>query len=586
MLATFRNTLMLISLAASCAATPAFADKRVALIIGNSAYEKVSRLDNPANDAGLMAETLKAAGFDSVDTRRDLKIEDMRRALREFVDKSRDADVAVVYYAGHGMEIDGTNYLIPVDAVLQRDSDIYDEALSLDRVLISVEPAKQLRLVILDACRDNPFARTMKRAIAARSIGRGLAKVEPTSPNTLIAFASKAGSTAGDGDGKNSPFATAVAKYVTRPGLDLRKAFGYVRDDVLRSTANRQEPYVYGSLGGDDFSLVAAKPDPVGPQADPQTTVRRDYESALQLGTRDGWDAYLAQHPDGFYANLAKGQVKKIAAEEVRAASAEKARLAEEERVRLTAESAREAEIAKATAAAKLAEVQRAAAETAKQLEQEKVAAAENTRIAAQENARKSAENAGQGGEAKVGPAAATGEQAAGDKQQLTALLPTDNPEKATVDIPRALQIELRRVGCNTGSVDGNWNGASRQALDLFNKHAGMKLDTVIASADALDAVKSKLSRICPLACDRGYRADGERCLKIECGAGSFLNGENECEAKKTTPRKPKERIVERSQEFRSPPAMASPPPGTFGPGRRGQPWLRCGAGGKMSGAC
>jgi hypothetical protein len=586
MLAAFRKSLLLFSLAASCAATPAFAEKRVALVIGNSAYEKVSRLDNPANDAGLMAETLKAAGFDSVDTRRDLKIEDMRRALREFVDKSRDADVAVVYYAGHGIEVDGTNYLVPVDAVLERDSDIYDEAMSLDRVLVSVEPAKQLRLVMLDACRDNPFAKTMKRTIAARSIGRGLAKVEPTSPNTLIAFASKAGSTASDGDGKNSPFTTAVAKYVTKPGLDLRKAFGYVRDDVLRSTGNHQEPYVYGSLGGDDFSLVAAKPDPVGPQADPQTTVRHDYEFALQLGTRDGWDAFLSQHPDGFYANLAKGQVKKISAEEVRAASAEKARLAEQERVRLTAESARQTEIAKATAAAKLAEAQRVAAETAKQLEQERVAAAENTRVAEQENARKSAENARQNGEAKAAPAAATGEQAAGDQKQLAALLPDDKPEKVTVDVRRSLQMELRRVGCNTGSVDGNWNDASRHALDLFNKHAGMKLDAKIASADALDAVKSKLSRVCPLACDRGYKADGERCLRLECGAGSFLNSDNECETKRVAPRKPKERIVERSQESRSPPTTSPSPPSTFGPGGRGQRWLRCGAGGKMSGAC
>jgi uncharacterized caspase-like protein len=138
-------------------------------VIGNSNYEKVARLGNPTNDAGLMADTFKAAGFDSVDLRRDLKVNDMRRALRDFVDKAGDADVAVVYYAGHGIEVDGVNYLIPVDAVLDRDRDIYDEALSLDRVLVSVEPAKQLRLVILDACRDNPFVKTMKRTVATAS---------------------------------------------------------------------------------------------------------------------------------------------------------------------------------------------------------------------------------------------------------------------------------------------------------------------------------------------------------------------------------------------------------------------------------
>ena len=124
----------------------------------------------------------------------------MRRALREFGTKTRDADVAVIYYAGHGIELDGTNYLIPVDATLETDTDVYDETFALDRVLVAVEPAKQLRLVILDACRDNPFAKTMKRTVGSRAIGRGLAKVEPSSPNTMIAFAAKAGSTASDGD--------------------------------------------------------------------------------------------------------------------------------------------------------------------------------------------------------------------------------------------------------------------------------------------------------------------------------------------------------------------------------------------------
>src|SRR6266576_5182213 len=185
---------------------------------------------------------------------------DMRRAFRDFSDKARDADVAVVYFAGHGIEVDGANYVIPVDAALERDLDVYDEAFPLDRILATIEPAKQLRLVILDACRLNPFAKTMKRTIGSRAVGRGLARVEPNSPNTLIAFASKADSIASDGDSNNSPFTSALVKHIATPGLDLRKAFGFVRDDVLRSTSNRQEPYVYGSLGGDDVPLVPAKP--------------------------------------------------------------------------------------------------------------------------------------------------------------------------------------------------------------------------------------------------------------------------------------------------------------------------------------
>lgn len=510
---------------------PAFAEKRVALIIGNSSYDKVAGLVNPANDAALVAETLKSAGFDDVSLRRDLKIADMRRALRDFVGKSRDADVAVVYYAGHGIEVDGVNYLIPVDAVLESDTDIYDEAMSLERVLVAVEPAKKLRLVILDACRDSPFTRSMKRTLASRAVGRGLAKVEPTSPNTLIAFASKAGSTASDGDGRNSPFTTALVNHVSKPGLDLRKAFGYVRDDVLKKTGNKQEPYVYGSLGGDDVPLVAAKPVATGPQADPNMAVRRDYELALQLGTRDGWEAFVSQYPDGFYANLAKGQLKKIAAEATQVSAVEKARLAEQEKARLAAEGARQAEQAKAAAAAKAAEEARVAAERAKQIEQEKAAAAERARQAEQEKVRLAAEKVRQVEQEKA--AAAEQARIAAEekkKQQLAAVSPTDKPEQQTVDLPRALQGELRRVGCSTGTVDGNWNTASQKALDLFNKHASMKLDVKTASADALDAVKAKTGRICPLICDTGFRADGDRCTKIACRSGYRLNEEGVCQ--------------------------------------------------------
>ena len=237
---------------------PAFADKRVALVLANSAYQNVAPLANPANDGAVVASTLKDAGFDVVDYRRDLPAAETRRALRDFADRARDADIAVIYYAGHGIEVDGSNYLIPVDARLERDTDVYDEAFSLDRILIAVEPVRKLRLVILDACRDNPFAKSMKRTVASRAIGQGLAKVEPTSPNVLIAYSAKAGSTAADGDGKNSPFTIALSKHLTTPGLDVRRAFGFVRDDVLKSTGNRQEPFVYGSLGGEDMPLVPA----------------------------------------------------------------------------------------------------------------------------------------------------------------------------------------------------------------------------------------------------------------------------------------------------------------------------------------
>ena len=177
------------------------AERRVALVIGNSSYIHAPALDNPVNDVTAVSVMLEGAGFQVVETRNNLDNTAMRRAIREFSAMTRDADVAVVFYPGHGLEVDGTNYLIPTDARLASDIDVEDEAISLDRVLRVLEPAKSLRLVILDACRDNPFVKTMKRTLASRSFGRGLAGVEPAMSNTLIAFAAKAGSTANDGDG-------------------------------------------------------------------------------------------------------------------------------------------------------------------------------------------------------------------------------------------------------------------------------------------------------------------------------------------------------------------------------------------------
>ena len=283
-MAFFRSFFLAVAVLAATGLS-AYADKRVALVIGNSAYQNVNRLKNPANDAAAIVAMFKKAGFDSVDSKLDLNIVEMRRALRDFGNKTRDADVAVIYYAGHGIEVDATNYLIPVDATLETDTDVFDETFGLDRVLVAVEPAKQLRLVILDACRDNPFAKTMKRTIGSRAIGRGLAKVEPSSPNTMIAFAAKAGSTASDGNSNNSPFATALVDHLSKPGLDLRKAFGFVRDDVLKATNNAQEPFVYGSLGGNDVALVPATPAPtVAAPLDQDAAMQRNYEFASQTG--------------------------------------------------------------------------------------------------------------------------------------------------------------------------------------------------------------------------------------------------------------------------------------------------------------
>ena len=542
-------------LAVCLANQSALAGQRVALVIGNSSYQNVAALANPANDATAITEMFRRASFDVVESRRDLKYMDMRRALRDFADKARGADIAVIYFAGHGLEVDGTNYVVPVDAVLERDADVDDEAIGLNRILLAAEPATKLRLVILDACRDNPFAKKMKRTIASRSLGRGLIGVEANKPNTFIAFAAKEGSTAADGDGRNSPFSTALLKHLTRPGLDIRKAFGYVRDDVMTATGNQQEPYTTNSLGGDDVALVPAPASPTAASGNANADIRRDYELAERVGTREAWDSFVAANPSGFYADLAKAQRNKLAAETARLAATEKARNAAEEQARLAAEGARASEQAKAAAQSKAAEEARLAAEKKKQIEDAKLAAAEQAKTAAQaeaaederltlEKAPLEAEKAKKLEEAKIASAAqATPKPDKPDADKsagpaVASLTPSGpaNPEAPKADqptqqnLPRLLQSELRRVGCKTGEIGSEWNASARRALSSFNDNAGTRLDVKLASLDALDAVRAKPGRVCPLDCERGFRADGDRCVKITCDGGYVLGSNGSCQ--------------------------------------------------------
>ncbi|MDB5564657.1 MAG: hypothetical protein JWP84_1223 [Tardiphaga sp.] len=454
---------------------PALAEKRVALVIGNSAYQNVSQLANPVNDSALMSATFKGAGFDVVELKRDLKATEIRRALRDFSDNVRDADIAIVYYAGHGIEIDGINYVIPVDAALERDIDAFDEAIPLDRILTVIEPAKQLRLVILDACRDNPFNKTMKRTIGSRAVGRGLAKVEPTSPNTLIAFAAKAGSTASDGDSKNSPFTAALAKYLPKPGLDLRKAFGFARDDVLKATHNRQEPFIYGSLGGDDVALVpaVAAPSSATSSADPNAAIRHDYQLAERIGTKPVWDSFINNYPSGFYTDLAKAQRDKLSAEAASAAALEKTKAAVNEQKRLAIESAKFAEQTKAAEDARIATAKIKAAEEKKGHD-----------------------------EKSIGPLAIVTTPGQAD----VAIPKVNKPVVDSRAIVLEIKRELTRVGCYTGRVeDDNWTTAdTKVSLRKFAKFAKLSKTPEEPGGEFLEKIREKKDRVCPQECVKG----------------------------------------------------------------------------------
>jgi tetratricopeptide (TPR) repeat protein len=245
--------------------------RRVALVIGNSSYRSVPALTNPQKDAEAIAASLRNIGFQTVTLAADATREKLLDALRNFTNEAEKTDWAMVYYAGHGIEVNGQNYLIPVDAKLATDRDIQFEAIPLDQVLASLEGARKLKLVLLDACRDNPFMPQMRKTVApdaaavstaggnvgTRSIGRGLGEVKVQGAS-LVVFAAKHGQTALDGEGGNSPFAVAMVQRIATLGVEINKIFRLVRDDVMEATAGRQEPYTYGSLPGkEDFFFVA-----------------------------------------------------------------------------------------------------------------------------------------------------------------------------------------------------------------------------------------------------------------------------------------------------------------------------------------
>ena len=233
--------------------------RKVALIVGNGAYKNVAPLDNPPRDAKLIASTFRELGFATVTLAPDLTRDRFFAALHEFGVEAEKADWAVVYYAGHGMEIGGVNYLIPVDARLKADSDAETQAVALEQVIAAVAGARKLRLVMLDACRDNPFEKTMQRTIALKLVNRGFSNIEPEA-GFMVVYAAKHGETALDGDSVNSPFATVLARVIKEPKIEVRKLFDIVRDDVWKATNRTQQPFTYGSLPGrEDFYFVAGK---------------------------------------------------------------------------------------------------------------------------------------------------------------------------------------------------------------------------------------------------------------------------------------------------------------------------------------
>ena len=298
------------------------APRRVALVIGNAAYAHARLLRNPPNDAEAISASLGRLGF-TVTRLDDAGKAELEKGLQAFKSAASGSEIALVFYAGHGMEVDQRNFLVPVDARLANADDVEYEAVSLDLVMRAVGRASGLGLVILDACRNNPFVTAMQRRGSTRAIGRGLARVEPTG-GTLVAYAAKEGTEAADGEGRNSPYTTALLRYLEEPGLEVGLMFRRVHDAVLAATGGSQKPFTYGSLSSAAVYLKASSsptpPAPTAPAADDGDSDRvraerlaaeREFWQSIKASNNSAdFTAYLEQYPGGMFEALARRRLR------------------------------------------------------------------------------------------------------------------------------------------------------------------------------------------------------------------------------------------------------------------------------------
>jgi len=300
----------------------ALADKRVAFVVGNGAYKNVPALPNPVIDAKLMAKTLRNVGFDVVEGS-NLTRDKMTEKLLDFGKKAEGAEIAVFFYAGHGIAVNGTNYLLPIDADLKSEMDVkLGAAINVDLTLEQTMADAKVKLVFLDACRDNPFAARIRSAKATRSVSvdSGLAEMK-SGEGTLIAFATGPGQTALDGEnGTNSPFTRALVANITQPGVEIQQAMTKVRAQVNEETNKNQLPWGHTNLIGTVYLNPMGAPSDRPADANGSTLASApasDVELEFWRSVKDSnkpeeLNAYLSSYPNGTFKSLALARIASL----------------------------------------------------------------------------------------------------------------------------------------------------------------------------------------------------------------------------------------------------------------------------------
>jgi uncharacterized caspase-like protein len=486
--------------AALALSVEASASKRVALVIGNSAYQHAGVLANPSNDATDMGAALNELGFKVV-VGNDLDNRGMREKIREFAAELRGADVAMFFYAGHAVQVNGRNYLAPIDTKLEFESDVDFETIPIEFIQRQMEREVETILVFLDACRDNPISRSLKAASRSNGTGKGLAEEKLSAAGTFIAFSTDPGNVALDGKGRNSPFAKALVENIKRPGVEISTMMTDVRVQVRAETNGAQTPWTNSSLLGHFyFNPAAPAQQPAG-----ENVAALDSNAATQNGTQPAngakvddarvaalaWESvkdstsvealeyFLASFGDTFYGGLARLRIEQLKGGKTASST----------------DNAKDTAIAGTTTSteAKPAEEAATTEGETKLAEETKVAS-----LATEEPAR------------------------------------SVEPEFDRREVARGIQQELQRLGCSAGKVDGLWGDKSVRALDSLSRSAGIKLVSADPKPELLDQLRDHKGKGCAVICSAKETVKNGRCVAKVCPAGQQLSSKGSCFTPKT----------------------------------------------------